>query len=144
MRKRALRKDFYMEIRRNFGRFLSIFLIVALGVAFYSGIQATAPDMRYAGDKYFDERELMDIRVMGTLGITEEDVAALESLDSIEKAEPGYAADVLCKGMGENDVIHMEALLPTLNQVEVLDGKMPERTGECLLDALYAEKNGFR
>ena len=42
MRKRALRKDFYMEIRRNFGRFLSIFLIVALGVAFYSGIQATA------------------------------------------------------------------------------------------------------
>lgn len=67
MRKRALRKDFYMEIRRNFGRFLSIFLIVALGVAFYSGIQATAPDMRYAGDKYFDERELMDIRVMGTL-----------------------------------------------------------------------------
>lgn len=144
MRKRALRKDFYMEIRRNFGRFLSIFLIVALGVAFYSGIQATAPDMRYAGDKYFDERELMDIRVMGTLGITKEDVAALESLDSIEKAEPGYAADVLCKGMGENDVIHMEALLPTLNQVEVLDGKMPERTGECLLDALYAEKNGFQ
>ena len=137
MRKRALRKDFYMEIRRNFGRFLSIFLIVALGVAFYSGIQATAPDMRYAGDKYFDERELMDIRVMGTLGITKEDVAALESLDSIEKAEPGYAADVLCKGMGENDVIHMEALLPTLNQVEVLDGKMPERTGECLLDALF-------
>lgn len=62
MKKRALRKDFFMEIRRNKGRFISIFLIVALGVAFYSGIQSAAPDMRYTGDSYFDGTHLMTFR----------------------------------------------------------------------------------
>lgn len=144
MKKRALRKDFYMEIRRNFGRFISIFLIVALGVAFYSGIQSAAPDMRYTGDVYFDESNLMDIQVLGTMGITEDDVKALEDLEEIEKAEPGYAADVLFKEDGENDVLHVEALLPSLNQVNVIEGKMPEKAGECLLDARYAELHGCR
>ena len=49
MKKKALRKDFYMEVKKSLNRFISIFLIVALGVAFYSGIQSAAPDMRYSG-----------------------------------------------------------------------------------------------
>ena len=59
-RKKATRKDFYMEIRKSPGRFLSILFIVALGVAFFSGIRASEPDMRLSGDSYFDEAELMD------------------------------------------------------------------------------------
>jgi len=51
---KATRKDFYMEIRRSLGRFLSIFFIVALGVAFFSGIRSSEPDMRATGDAYFD------------------------------------------------------------------------------------------
>lgn len=144
MKRRALRKDFYMEIRRNFGRFISIFLIVALGVAFYSGIQSAAPDMRYTGDVYFDENNLMDIQVLGNKGITEEDVKALEKLEGVEKAEPGYSTDVLFKEDGDSNVFHVEALLPTLNQVDVIEGKMPEKTGECLLDARYAENGGYQ
>ena len=61
MKKLALRKDFYMEIRKSLGRFLSIFFIVALGVSFFSGIRASEPDMRISGDAYFDEKNLMDI-----------------------------------------------------------------------------------
>ena len=63
MKKRALRKDFYMEIRKSLGRFLSIFFIVALGVSFFSGIRASEPDMRISGDAYFDEKNLMDIKI---------------------------------------------------------------------------------
>lgn len=55
--KKALRKNFYMEIRHSLGRFLSIFFIVAIGCAFFSGIRASEPDMRYSGDAYFDEKE---------------------------------------------------------------------------------------
>ncbi len=54
--KKALRKNFYMEIRHSLGRFLSIFFIVAIGCAFFSGIRASEPDMRYSGDAYFDEK----------------------------------------------------------------------------------------
>ena len=68
MKKRALRKDFYMEIRRSLGRFLSIFFIVAIGCAFFSGIRASEPDMRYSGDAYFDNKNMMDLRIISTMG----------------------------------------------------------------------------
>ena len=103
--KRALHKDFWMEIRKNKARFVSIFLIVALGVAFFSGIQATSPDMRFSGDAYFDSARLMDIKVVGTMGLTDEDVEALESIDGVEEAVGGYSTDVyagqcICLQMG--------------------------------------------
>ena len=55
---KALHKDFWMEIRKSKARFISIFLIVALGVAFFSGIQASSPDMRYSGDAYYEAAKL--------------------------------------------------------------------------------------
>ena len=89
MKKKALAKDFYMEIRRSLGRFLSIFFIVAIGVAFFSGIRATEPDMRYSGDAYFDEKNLMDIEVISTMGLTEDDIEALKAVDGISEVEGG-------------------------------------------------------
>ena len=66
---KATRKDFYMEIRKSLGRFLSILFIVALGVAFFSGIRASEPSMRITGDRYFDQEELMDIQALSTLSL---------------------------------------------------------------------------
>ena len=91
MKKRALRKDFYMEIRKSLGRFLSIFFIVALGVSFFSGIRASEPDMRISGDAYFDEKNLMDIKVISTMGLTKDDLHAIEGLSDVAKAEIGRA-----------------------------------------------------
>ena len=86
-RKKALHKDFWMEIRKNKARFISIFCIVALGVAFFSGIQAASPDMRYSGDAYYNESGLMDLKVVSTMGLTESDLDALASLKGVETAE---------------------------------------------------------
>ena len=85
--KKALRKNFYMEIRHSLGRFLSIFFIVAIGCAFFSGIRASEPDMRYSGDAYFDEKNLMDIQVMSTMGLTEDDLDAIRAVDGVLDAE---------------------------------------------------------
>ncbi len=142
--KRALRKDFYMEIRRNLGRFLSIFFIVAMGVAFYSGIQSAAPDMRHTGDAYFDENNLMDLKVIGTMGITGEDVETLAGLEGVKKAEPGYMTDVLCGTDESMDVLHMETLPETLNKVTLEAGRLPEKAGECFLDSEYAAAEGYQ
>lgn len=70
MKKSALKKDFVMEIKKSANRFLSILFIVALGVAFFSGIQSAAPDMRYTADQYFDEHGLADLKIVSTLGLT--------------------------------------------------------------------------
>ena len=87
MKKNVLRKEFFVEIRKTLGRFISIFFIVALGVAFYSGIRASEPDMRYSGDVFFDRTNLEDIKVTGTMGLTEEDVNAISQIEGVEYAE---------------------------------------------------------
>lgn len=144
MKKRALRKDFYVEIRKSLGRFLSIFFIVAMGVAFLSGIRASEPDMRYSGDAYFDRNNLMDIKVIGTLGLKDRDVKALEAVEGVDKAEPGYASDVLVDIDGNQKVVHAMSVLPSMNQSEAIDGRMPEKQGECLVDIDFCNQFGLK
>ncbi len=132
---KATRKDFYMEIRKSPGRFLSIFLIVALGVAFFSGIRASEPSMRITGDAYFDDARLMDIKGVSNLGITEDDVRAIEDVEGVAKAEGSYSSDFLCNTEDKQYVFHVMALQDDMNQVEVTEGRLPEKTGECLMDA---------
>lgn len=144
MKKRALRKDFTMEIRKTLNRFLSIFFIVAMGVAFFSGIQSAAPDMRYTADAYFDRQNLMDLRVIGTLGITQDDLEALEEIDGVSLVEAGYMTDVLCGSQDSKLVLHVESLLPTMNQVTVTEGDLPQQPGECLMDEEFAANHGYR
>ena len=84
-----------MEIRKSMGRFLSIFFIVALGVSLFSGIKATEPDMRLSGDAYVDENKLMDVKIMSTYGLTEEDVDVIGRLPAIDMVAGAYSVDVL-------------------------------------------------
>ena len=143
MKKKALRKDFYMEIRRSLGRFLSIFFIVAIGCAFFSGIRASEPDMRYSGDTYFDKKNMMDIQVISTLGLTDDDLQAIESVDGVEYAEGGYSVDVLCTE-GDNQIaVHVMALMPTMNQVQLEEGRLPEAEDECALDVDYLNESSL-
>ena len=116
------------------GRFVSIFFIVALGVAFYSGIRASEPSMRITADQYFDDSELMDLKVMGTMGLTKADIKSIGKVSGIEAVEGGYSKDVLCP-VGDNEkVVHMLSMEKNFNQVSVVEGKLPEKAGECLVD----------
>ena len=142
MKKKALKKDFYMEIRKSMGRFLSIFFIVAIGCAFFAGIRSSEPDMRYSGDAYFDRKNLMDLQVISTMGLTDEDVEAIEKLDGIEKAEAGYSVDALCTEGDNQIVMHVMSLLPSMNQVQVENGRLPEKSDECVVDADFLSKSG--
>ena len=134
MKKNVLRKDFIIEIKKTMGRFVSIFFIVALGVAFYSGIRASEPSMRITADQYFDDSELMDLKVMGTMGLTKADIKAIGKVSGIEAVEGGYSKDVLCP-VGDNEkVVHMLSMQKNFNQVLVVEGRLPEKAGECLVD----------
>lgn len=143
MKKNILRKEFFVEIRKSSGRFISILFIVLLGVAFYSGIRATEPDMRLSGDVFFDRTNLMDIKVVGTLGLTEDDVEAIRKLDAVEAAEGVYSKDILLPVDSTEKVVHVLAKQEMFNEVEVCEGRLPEKEGECLLDVDFCEKYGY-
>ena len=132
-----------MEIRRSLGRFLSIFFIVAIGCAFFSGIRASEPDMRYSGDAYFDGKDLMDIQVISTMGLTDDDVAALEAVDGVGKAEGRYSADVLCSEGDNQIVVHVMSRMPDMNQVQLEEGALPEAADECALDVDYLAESSL-
>ena len=140
---KALRKEFWMEIRRSKSRFISILLIVALGVAFFSGIQASSPDMRYSGDAYYDESNLMDLKVVGTMGLTDADVKAIEAVDGVESAEGAWSTDVMCGDGEKQKVLHIEAINETVNSLDVQEGKLPQNSGEIFLDNTFASANDY-
>ena len=143
-RKKALHKDFWMEIRKSKARFISIFLIVALGVAFFSGIQASSPDMRYSGDAYYEAAKLMDLKIQGTLGLTQRDVKAVSDIDDVELAEGSYSTDVMS---GEDDarkVLHLESISSNFNLLTADEGRIPEKSGEIFLDKPFAKNRGYK
>ena len=91
--KNAMQKDFWREIQHTRSRFFSIMILVALSVAFLSGLKATAPDMKKTGDDYLDSLHLADIQVLSTLGLTDEDIEAIRARENIEDAEGEYVID---------------------------------------------------
>ena len=132
-----------MEIRRSMGRFLSIFFIVAIGCAFFSGIRASEPDMRYSGDAYFDRKNMMDIEVISTLGLTENDLDAIRNVDGVSAAEGGYSSDMLFTEGDNKVVVHVMSLLPSMNQVQLEKGELPEADDECVLDVDYLSESSL-
>ncbi|MDY3017084.1 MAG: FtsX-like permease family protein [Blautia sp.] len=142
--KKALHKDFWMEIKKTKARFISIFCIVSLGVAFFSGIQASSPDMRLSGDAYYTENKMMDLKVVGTLGLTEKDVDALKKVEGVEWAEGAWATDVLCGEADAQKVLHVESINKDVNGLTVTEGRLPEKSGECFLDVTFAQGMGYQ
>lgn len=142
-KKNALRKDFFMEIRKSLGRFLSIFFIVALGVSLFVGIRSTQPDMILSGDAYTDENQLMDIKIVSTYGLTEEDADVIEGLPSIEMVEGSYSVDTLCESGDSKKVMHVMALSESMNYVTVTEGRLPENEQECLVDVDFLESSEY-
>lgn len=143
-RKHTLIKDFFREVRASRNRFLSIMAIVILGVAFFSGVRAACPDMKLSADTYYDDVNLMDIRVLSTLGLTEEDVDALEQIRGIKAVDPAYSADVLCQMPNSQPVLHLMSYTKDMNQLSVAEGRIPEKPDEIFLDQKFMENNNLQ
>lgn len=144
MSKKALRKEFFMSVKKTRNRFISICLIVVLGTAFYAGIRAANPDMQQSADKFFDESRLMDIRVMGTLGLTDADVTAISEVDGVEAVEAFYSADVLTMKNDKQLVLKLMSVPDQMNLITVDEGRLPQKKGECLADNVLMEEYGYK
>ena len=137
--KSALQKNTFIEIFKTKSRFLSIFSIVAIGIAFFAGVKNTAPDMKNSADVYFKDSGLFHYRLISTLGFTEEDIAALNSLEGVS-VYPGYFTDVLVKNGEQDEIVRVMSLADygknnEVNRLELIEGRFPEKPNECLADS---------
>lgn len=128
---RLLYKLSFVKMRKNIGRFLSLLFIVALGVGFFAGLRETTPDIEATLDNYYDEHNLMDFKIVSTMGLTEDDIASLEELKNIEKVVASYSVDTLIDG----EAVRIHAIEEDINNVDLVEGSMPENNNECIADA---------
>lgn len=141
---KSLRKDFLREVKKNFSRFVSILLIVVLGVAFYSGIRSAMPAMQMTADKVYDKQSLMDIQVLGTLGMTEDDIKAISNIEGVADIEGSFATDFLCLANSEEIVTKVIAMPKTVNDVKVTEGRFPEKYNECVVSREFLDASGLK
>ena len=140
----AMNKDFFREIKYTFNRYVSILLIVTLGVAFLAGIRAACPDMKLSLDYYLDESNFMDLRVLSTLGLTEDDLQAISSVEGVEAVEGAYSYDAVVIGENAKWTLRFLSEPEAVNKITLVDGRDIENPGECVVDRLMIDKDGYK
>lgn len=137
----SYQKNILRTFKGSKSRFIAIFAIVALGVGFLAGLLSTTPDMEDSMEEYLDGGNLFDLRVVSTLGLTEDDVAALEQVDGVAKVQGGKSADLLVEQDGSELVCRVHALPAdpegedVINRLTLADGRWPENPNECVVEA---------
>lgn len=141
---KSLRKDFQREIKKSITRFISIMLIVALGVAFYSGVRSTLPAMHMTADAVYDKETLMDVRIVGTLGLTDDDFEAIKAIEGIETIEGSYTTDFLCFNNSKEIVTRVISMPKVINDISLTEGNFPTEYNHCVASREFLEESGLK
>ena len=135
----AVRKTTLREIRGTFGRFFAIMAIIALGVGFFTGARITTPAMVDTVDRFLEEEQLYDYRLISAYGWQEEDIEDFKSRPDVRAAEGAYSLDIITAGSSEY-VFKAHSITDNINGIKLAEGRMPQAPDECLMDN---GKNGF-
>lgn len=139
----AFATDVRRTITGNLKRFISIFIICALGAAMLVGLKAACDDLRLTADSYYDDQNLFDISVQSTLGLTQGDIDALADLDDVDVAEGSYAETAYTDVDGSSEKVDLKALSAQgLNQPQVVEGELPQAADEVAVTTKYASAAG--
>ncbi len=150
----AYGKEVLRSITGSLGRFVAIAAIVALGCGFYAGLRMVYPDMNLAADRFYDGTHLMDVRVVSTMGLTDDDLDALRSVEGVQDVMGAYETDVVGE-LGEDDYTFRVHSLPAaaadsrmvddvvvesddddyLNRLVLAEGRWPAAADECIISA---------
>ncbi len=125
-----LYKNTLIKIKKSFGRYISIFIIVLVGVGFYAGIQSSAPDISQVAGSYYRSHRLMDFKIISSMGLSEDDVSAVKALNGVKDVIPSYSLDVL----SDDKAIRLHAIEKNVNTIELTEGRMPQTDTECVAD----------
>ena len=135
---RKLYKEFFVSIRKSFKRFLSITLIVLLGVGFFAGIRATSPDMKDTLSRYYKKNNMYDIELMSNYGISQDDISKIK--DKGYDIEGSISFDVV---VNNDDSLYAVKVMSydknsDINKLVLMEGRMPSNSLECVI-----EKNNY-
>ncbi|MDF2880346.1 MAG: ABC-type transport system, involved in lipoprotein release, permease component [Clostridiaceae bacterium] len=144
--KKTFIKNLFRDIKKTLSRFLSIVIIIAVGVSFYAGVRATSPDMKMSGDYYFNKSSLMDFKLISTLGLTKDDLAKVEELNDVTKAEGSYSIDAVVEKDKRSLVLNVNSLSGDsgINMINMMKGRLPQNNNEAVVEDRFLKENNFK
>lgn len=139
-------KNLFRDIKKSLSRFLSIVIIIAVGVAFYAGVRATSPDMKMSGDSYFDRNNLMDFKLISTLGLTKEDLAEVQKQSGVSQAEGAYSLDAVVEKDKRQLVLNINSQQEVngINEMRLIRGRRAENADEAVVEEKFFRENKLK
>lgn len=144
MKKNRINTISFREIKHTFKRFISLFVMSALGVGVFVGIKMAAPDMIKSLDYYYDEGNEYDIKIVSTLGLTDDDIKKLYAVKGVKEVYASYSKDVLVKNNGNESVIKVLSITPGVNKLKITDGRAPKDNNEVVVEDYFLVKENLK
>ena len=148
---KSLHKNIVREITKTKSRFFSILAIIALSTGFFTGVKSSGPSMIATGCKYFEDQNLMDFRLLSTVGFDDDDIRAIRELEPTADVMPGYFSDLIMTKDNIDTVIRVYSLpektdtnKKIINEPVLEEGRLPRSRGECAIESYYARVTGTK
>ncbi len=143
-KKNRILTNSFRKIKKSLPRFISLIVISMLGVFVFSGLLAAAPDMMRTLDKYLDSQNTYDLKIISTLGMTDNDITALKNIDGILDVEPSYSKDLLIQINDEEETVFNISSLPQkINTLKLIAGRLPQSDNEIVVEPNFLTKNNL-
>ena len=138
-----LKKKMFRDIKQNLSQFITIFLMVLIGVMVYVGIEAYMDGMTSAADNFYKNNNIQDLNVMGNL--SDKDLDKIKSLDNVKDAEKKLVVNAI--DMDNKDKTYLLSFIDSNNisKFHIMDGeKFDVNKKGAWVDNFYAEKNNLK
>lgn len=143
--KKTFLKNLFRDIYKTLSRFLSIVIIIAVGVAFYAGVRATSPDMKKSGDYYFNSTNFMDFKLTSTLGITKDNISKIKNLSGIKSIYGSKSVDGIVVKDKHSLVVNVNSLPEeNMNNILITSGRKPSSDKEAIVEDKFLKENKFK
>ena len=124
----------FRKIKKSFKRYLSLIVLSLLGVSFFVGMKISEPNLMESLDKYYKDKNVFDIEIISSNGLTDGDIEALKK-DNI-KVYGTHSVDALTNGEN-NYVLRIKEINNSVNRFDLIDGRMPQNFDEIVIDEKY-------
>ena len=137
MKRKVYWKDLFASFTHSKGRFLSILTLMLLGSLALVGLKVTTPNMHRTANQFIQQQKMLDLAVMGDLGLDQADQEELLGLKGA-RVEFGSLLDLTVKGTGE--AIRLFSPPKSLSSFRVTKGRLPQKEGELALASFWKDR----
>ena len=128
---KAINRDILREISKTKSKFISIMIIMFLGVFIFVGLKETSPAMVNTYNKYIERHKMYDLRVSHNFGISEEDMKIINALDNVDLSESYFIKKLQITN--SNEFVNIESLPEKLVLPKLTEGALPNDDREIAL-----------